>query len=69
MRIVSEQRYLALKDSTKFQQRATASTRQGYRYIRRLIRTSYAVTSLMMFLFSYLLVDACLKVVGPLWNL
>ena len=57
-RIVSEQRYLALKDSTKFQQRATASTRQGYRYIRRLIRTSYAVTSLMMFLFSYLLVVA-----------
>ncbi len=57
-RIVSEQRYLALKDSTKFQERASASTRQGYRYIRRLIRTSYALTSVMMFLFSYFLVVA-----------
>lgn len=57
-RIVSEQRYLALKDSTKFQQRASASSRQGYRYIRRLIRTSYALTSAMMFLFSYFLVIA-----------
>ena len=57
-RIVSEQRYLALKDSTKFQERASASTRQGYRYIRRLIRTSYILTSVMMFLFSYFLVVA-----------
>lgn len=57
-RIVSEQRYLALKDSSKFQERASASTMQGYRYIRRLIRTSYILTSAMMFLFSYFLVIA-----------
>ncbi len=57
-RLVSEQRYLALKDSTKFQERASASSKQGYRYIRRLIRTSYLLTSAMMFIFSYFLVVA-----------
>lgn len=65
-RIVSEQRYLALKDSTKFQERASTSSKQGYRYIRRLIRTSYALTSIMMFVFSYFLVIANNGVGNPL---
>lgn len=57
-RIVIEQRYLALKDSQKFQQRMGSSTRQGGRYIQRLILTTYGFTSAMMVLFSFFLVTA-----------
>lgn len=57
-RLVIEQRYLALKDSQKFQQRMGASTMQGERYIQRLIMTTYLFTSAMMGLFSAFLVNS-----------
>ncbi len=57
-RLVIEQRYLALKDSQKFQQRMGSSTRQGERYIQRLIMTTYLFTSVMMGLFSTFLVNS-----------
>ena len=57
-RLVMEQRYLALKDSQKFQQRMGSSSKQGGRYIQQLILTTYIFTSLMMGLFSTFLVDA-----------
>lgn len=57
-RLVSEQRYLALKDSQKFQEKMGSSSSQGSRYIQRLIITTYLITSVMMVFFSYFLVSA-----------
>ena len=68
-RLVSEQRYLALKDSQKFQQRMGSSSKQGARYIQRLILTTYLFTSIMMVFFSFFLVTADYKVNNPLEHL
>ncbi len=57
-RLVTEQRYLALKDSQKFQQRMGSSAKQGERYIQRLIITTYLFTSVMMGFFSTFLVNS-----------
>lgn len=57
-RLVVEQRYLALKDSPKFQQRMVSSTKQGAQYIQRLILTTYFFTSVMMAFFSSFLVTS-----------
>ena len=68
-RLVSEQRYLALKDSPKFQQKMGNSSSKGTSYIERLIMTTYVVTSAMMMLFSYLLVSANIGIPGELQHL
>lgn len=68
-RLVTEQRYLALKDSQKFQSRVGNSTRQGARYIERLILTTYIFTSAMMTLFSFFLVSSNFGVANELAHL
>lgn len=68
-RLVSEQRYLALKDSQKFQQKMGSSTIQGARYIRRMILGTYFFTSAMMVAFSFFLVFADYGVTAPVAHL
>ncbi|MDA8142950.1 MAG: hypothetical protein M0T81_03095 [Thermoplasmatales archaeon] len=55
-RIVSEQRYLALKDSPKFQHKMGSSSKQGSRYIERLIIITYVITTVSILIFSTILV-------------
>lgn len=68
-RLVTEQRYLALKDSQKFQQRMGGSARQGGQYIQRLITTTYGFTSVMMLFFSFFLVSSSYGVSNELEHL
>lgn len=68
-RIVAEQRYLALKDSPKFQQKTGASATQGARYIERLIFFTYAVTAVSMLAFSAFLTLTQIRLADPLAHL
>lgn len=68
-RIVAEQRYLALKDSPKFQQKTGNSATQGSRYIERLIFITYGVTALSMIAFSSFLTLTQLRLPDPVAHL
>ncbi|MCL4341296.1 MAG: hypothetical protein M1431_04275 [Candidatus Thermoplasmatota archaeon] len=68
-RIVAEQRYLALKDSPKFQQKTGTTSTQGARYIERLIFLTYAVTAVSMLAFSSFLTLTQIRLPDPLAHL
>ncbi len=68
-RIVAEQRYLALKDSPKFQEKTGRSATQGARYIERLIFVTYGVTAISMIAFSSFLTYTQLRLQDPIDHL
>ena len=68
-RIVAEQRFLALKDSPKFQKRTGSSSRQGAKYIEHLIFATYTITAISMVAFSSFLVITQLHLHDPLAHL
>ncbi len=68
-RIVAEQRYLALKDSPKFQEKTGRSATQGARYIERLIFITYAVTAISMIAFSSFLTYTQIRLPDPVDHL